>query len=62
MFTKLKLFFAESKLEFKRINWPSFAETRKLTVMVIGFSLGISIFLGVWDFVFTYFLETFFLS
>jgi len=62
MFEKLKLFFAESKVEFKRINWPSFSETRKLTFMVIGFSLGIAVFLGVWDFVFTYLLETFFLS
>lgn len=48
-------------MEFKRINWPTFPETRKLTFLVIGFSLGISVFLGVWDFLFTYLLEKFIL-
>lgn len=62
MFTKVKMFFAESRLEFKRINWPTFKETQKLTVLVIGFSLGIAVFLGVWDFVFRFLLDTFFLS
>lgn len=59
---KMKTFFAESRLEFKRINWPTFAETRKLTLLVVLFSLAISAFLGVWDAVFSYVLRIFFLE
>lgn len=62
MFTKLKLFLQESREEFKRINWPTFPETRRLTLVVIGFSLGIAIFLGVLDGAFTFLLERFLLS
>ena len=56
MFAKLKLFFQESQQEFKRINWPSFKETRTLTLIVIIFSLAIAIFLGTLDILFTYIL------
>lgn len=56
MIQKLKLFFQESRQEFKRINWPSFAETRSLTLVVVIFSLAVAVFLGVLDIVFTYLL------
>lgn len=52
MLEKAKLFLQESQQEFKRVNWPTFAETRKLTLIVIGFSLGIAVFLGVLDLIF----------
>ncbi|MBI2075540.1 MAG: preprotein translocase subunit SecE [Candidatus Harrisonbacteria bacterium] len=51
---KLKLFFAESKLEFQRVNWPSFQETTRLTLVVIVMSLGIAVFLGVFDYLFSF--------
>jgi len=62
MMQRIKLFFDESRQEFKRINWPTFAETRKLTLIVIGLSLAVALFLGLLDFVFTYLLNTVFLS
>ncbi len=62
MVDRIKLFFDESRQEFKRINWPTFAETRKLTLIVIGLSLAVAMFLGILDFVFTYLLNTVFLS
>jgi preprotein translocase subunit SecE len=62
MIQRIKLFFDESRQEFKRINWPTFAETRKLTLIVIGLSLAVALFLGLLDFVFTYLLDTVFLS
>ena len=62
MFDRIKLFFQESRQEFNHINWPTFAETRKLTLIVVVMSLGVALFLGVLDFVFGRLLETFFLS
>jgi preprotein translocase subunit SecE len=61
MFERVKLFFLESKQEFKHVNWPNFAETRRLTAIVIGMSLGVAVFLGLLDALFTYLLERFFL-
>ena len=62
MFQKIKSFFEESRQEFNRINWPSFEETRRLTLIVIALSLGVAIFLGLLDFIFTYFLNQFFIA
>ncbi|PIR89556.1 MAG: preprotein translocase subunit SecE [Candidatus Harrisonbacteria bacterium CG10_big_fil_rev_8_21_14_0_10_40_38] len=59
MFERLTNYLQESRREFKRINWPTFIETRKLTFIVIGFSLGLAAFLGVLDFGFTRVLEIF---
>lgn len=52
MSQKLKIFFDEARQEFKKVNWPTFQETKRYTIFVIGLSLGIAIFLGVLDFVF----------
>ena len=57
----IKSFFQETKLEFKRINWPQFSETRNLTLIVIGLSLGMALFLGLLDYVFAYILSNFIL-
>ena len=53
MFGKIKLFLQESWQELKRVNWPSFRETGRLTSIVIGLSLAVAIFLGLLDFIFT---------
>ncbi len=53
MFAKLKLFLQESKMEFQRVNWPSFQETTRLTTVVIVMSLSIAVFLGVVDYLFS---------
>jgi len=62
MFTKIRLFFQEARQEFNRINWPTFAETRQLTFMVIGLSVAVALFLGVLDFIFSYLLNTFIIA
>ncbi len=59
MFTKLKSYFQESYKEFQRVNWPTRKETIRLTLIVIGISIGVAIFLGILDMAFTYLLETF---
>ncbi|MDO8585037.1 MAG: preprotein translocase subunit SecE [bacterium] len=53
MFEKLKLFLQESRTEFQRVNWPTRQETTRLTLVVIVMSLGVAVFLGVVDYVFS---------
>lgn len=62
MTIRLKNFWESAKQEFRRVNWPNWNETRSLTLVVIVFSVGTALFLGVLDFVFTYLLQVFFLS
>ncbi|OGY63838.1 MAG: preprotein translocase subunit SecE [Candidatus Harrisonbacteria bacterium RIFCSPLOWO2_02_FULL_41_13b] len=53
MLNKIKLFLQESQQEFKKVNWPSSSETVRLTMVVIMMSLGVSVFLGLLDFIFS---------
>lgn len=56
MFGRLKAYFVGARGEFKAITWPTFIETRQLTVIVIVISLLLAAFLGVFDYAFTYIL------
>lgn len=60
MLSKVRSFFEESKQEFKRVNWPSFQETTRLTMIVVFFSLATALFLGVLDALFTFALSKIF--
>lgn len=53
MIQNIKIFFQESRQEFNRVNWPTWDETVRLTTLVIGMSLGVAAFLGIFDFIFT---------
>jgi preprotein translocase subunit SecE len=53
MIGKVKSFFDEARQEFKRVNWPTFQETVRLTTIVVVFSLAMALFLGVLNFLFT---------
>jgi len=59
MLTKIKTFFKEVRLEFKRVNWLTRKETTRYTLIVIGLSLGVAIFLGFFDFLFNFLLTKF---
>jgi len=59
MISKVKLFLQESQQEFKKVNWPTTRETARLTAIVIGMSLGVSVFLGFLDFIFSTALQKF---
>jgi len=50
----------ESRVEFKRVNWPTFNRTMHYTLVVVGLSLTLAVFLGILDFVFVYILRKFF--
>ncbi len=56
---KLTNYFRESYLELKRVVWPTKQETLNHTLLVIGISLGMAIFLGGLDFLFSYLFERF---
>jgi len=52
-------FLKEVKVELKKVNWPTKQETINYTLIVIGVSLAVAIFLGGLDFIFTWVLNTF---
>lgn len=59
MVERVKAYILESYREFRRVNWPTRAETIRLTLVVIAFSIAIAFFLGILDFGFTYLLDKF---
>ena len=61
MFSKLKKFLEEARQEFRHVNWPTRSEAIRLTTVVIFLSLAISVFLGVFDYLFAYLLRVFIL-
>lgn len=58
---KIITFLKEVRLEMKRVNWPTREETIKYTLIVLGFSLTVAIYLGGLDFIFTTILNKFIL-
>lgn len=59
MLNKIKNFLKEVKLEFKHVNWLTKKETIQYTLIVIGLSLGVALFLGFFDFVFNFLITKF---
>jgi preprotein translocase subunit SecE len=51
--SKLTTYIQESAAELKKVTWPTKKETYNYTLLVIGISLGVAIFLGVLDYIFT---------
>ena len=54
---KIKMFLIEARQEFKHVNWPTRQEATRLTLIVIGISLAIAVFMGVFDYLFSYGLK-----
>jgi preprotein translocase subunit SecE len=52
MANKVVNYFQEAKTELKKVSWPTKKETTKHTLLVIGISLALAIFLGALDFLF----------
>lgn len=47
----------ESRKELKKVAWPTRKETIRHTLIVIGVSLGVAVFLGLIDYLLTIGLE-----
>ena len=58
MLERLKIFFRETRTEWRHINWPSRKEAFYLTSVVIALSLVLALFLGAFDYLFLTILKT----
>lgn len=56
---KITTFLKEVRLEMKKVNWPNRQETIRYTLIVIGISVAVAIYLGGLDFIFTTILNKF---
>lgn len=56
---KIVSFLKEVRLEMKKVNWPTRKETIRYTLIVIGVSVVVAVFLGGLDFIFTTILNKF---
>jgi preprotein translocase subunit SecE len=52
----------ETKIELKHVNWPTKKKTAQFTFLVIGISFAVAAFLGFFDAIFKYLLNTFVLK
>lgn len=51
---KVWIFIQEARQELRRVNWPSRAETIRLTIVVIVLSIAVAFSLGIFDLAFIY--------
>ena len=58
MVQSIKRFFSESWTELRHVNWPTRQEAARLTAIVIGMSIGLAVFLGACDYLFTTILKS----
>ena len=59
MVERISTFFKESRDEWRHVNWPTREEGIYLTMIVIGFSLVLAVFLGLFDYIFYYLLRVY---
>ena len=59
IFSKIIPFLKEVKIEMKKVNWPTRTETIRYTLIVVGASVAVAVFLGGLDFIFSLLLNTF---
>ena len=62
MIERVKKFFSESRQELRHVNWPTRDEAIRLTSIVIGISIGLALFLGFFDYLFTNAIKLFILK
>jgi len=56
---KIINFIKEAKAELRKVNWPSKKQTVNYTLIVMGLSLIVAVFLGGLDYSFGYLLKIF---
>ena len=55
----LKQYINETKAELKHVSWPTRNQTVVYTILVIAISVGLSIYLGIFDYIFTMGIRSF---
>lgn len=58
MFDKLIKFLKEARIEIGKANWPTKKQTINYTLIVIGLSLAVALFLGALDYIFSQVLKS----
>jgi preprotein translocase subunit SecE len=58
-FQKAINFLKESKIELKKVKWPTLRETLQYTLVVIIISLVVAAYLGGLDYIFSFLLRKF---
>ena len=61
MFEKLVNYIRGTRAELKQVAWPTKKQVVNFTLLVIGISVAVSLFLGFFDMLFGYLLKTFIL-
>jgi preprotein translocase subunit SecE len=46
---RIRRFIAEAVSELRKVSWPTFEQTRNLTVLVFAVSLAVGLFVMFWD-------------
>ncbi|MDO8555132.1 MAG: preprotein translocase subunit SecE [bacterium] len=59
MYQKLVNYLKETRVEMRKVNWPTKSETIRFTIVVIAVSLGVSLVLGAFDYLFTSIIKLF---
>jgi preprotein translocase subunit SecE len=54
---KLFDYIRETQAELKHVSWPTRKQALAFTFLVIGLSIAVALYLGLFDFIFTYLLE-----
>jgi len=62
MFASIGKFFSEARTEFRHVNWPTRQEALRLTLVVIGIAVGLAVFLGAFDYIFSFLIKNFILA
>jgi len=58
---KIVNFLKETRVEMRKVNWLTRNEVIKYTLIVIGLSFAVAVFLGGLDFLFTFLISKFLL-
>jgi preprotein translocase subunit SecE len=62
MFARISRFFREAQQELRHVNWPTRQEAVRLTFIVIGLAVGLALFLGGFDYIFSYAIKNYILQ
>lgn len=54
---KITEYLKETRTEMKHVNWPTRRQAISFTAIVVGITVAFAIFLGLFDYFFTYLLE-----
>ena len=46
-------YFKDVRAEMRHVSWPTRTQTIAYTVVVIAVSLGVALYLGLWDYIFS---------